>query len=59
MLVGVGGQDRRPGLLFTHGAHLNSRLRLNWEKELSVMAEYRVNSRKNQGDLLTVQNGYS
>jgi hypothetical protein len=45
MLVGVGGQDRRPGLLFSPGAHLNSRLRLYWEKEISVRAGYRVKSR--------------
>jgi hypothetical protein len=35
MLVIVGSQDRRPGLLFTPGAHLNSRLRLYREMELS------------------------
>ncbi len=38
MLVWVGSQDRRPGLLFTSGAHLNSRLRLYQEKELGVGA---------------------
>jgi hypothetical protein len=46
MLVGVGSQDRRRGLLFTPGAHLNSRLRLYQEKELGVGAEYRIKRRK-------------